>query len=70
MTVLSQQAESLYNRLKSYAESEVRDGWFSVYLDNAKPDDMSGSQFAGYLSALQQAGLYKQIDGCFGMVKV
>lgn len=45
--------------------------WFSVYLDNAKPANMSGTAFAGHLAALTNIGLYKPVDGfAWGEVKI
>jgi len=44
--------------------------WGIVYLDNAVPRGWSKHQFAGHLSDLKKAGLYKQIDGDFGRVKL
>lgn len=45
-----------------------------VYLDNAyaalRPYGVTRHQFAGYLSALQKDGKYKQCDEIFGMVVV
>lgn len=70
MTTLSTQATEILNNLRAYAESEVEDGWFSVYLDNVKPDNITGQQFAGYLSVLQQAGFYKQLNNVFGLVRI
>lgn len=41
-----------------------------VYLDNAKPADMSATAFAGHLGALEKAGQYKVEDGyAWGLVK-
>jgi len=48
--------------------------WGSVYLDNARFDlKISKHSFAGYLSALEGRGEYRQSpddDGYFGRVKV
>jgi len=45
--------------------------WGLVYLDNARPDEMSAHEFAGYLSALTNADLYCSLsDDCFGWVKI
>ena len=45
--------------------------WGLVYLDNARPDEMSAHEFAGYLSALERAGYYQpEGDDCFGYVKL
>jgi hypothetical protein len=74
MTNLSNQAaEILANLRKSVESTETRaDGeWGSVYLDNARPDGVSNRSFAGYLSALENAGLYEsQGDDFFGLVKL
>jgi hypothetical protein len=72
---LTNQATEILNALRSYAESTTEypngDVWASVYLDNARPNDMTANQFAGYLSALQAAGFYKPVDGMyFGEVKI
>lgn len=45
--------------------------WGTVYLDNAHLATISANQFAGFLSALKQAGLYQPTnDECFGLVKM
>ena len=72
---LSNQAQQILNALRSNAERQTQypngDVWASVYLDNARPDNISASQFAGYLSTLEKAGLYKTVDGSFfGEVKL
>jgi hypothetical protein len=55
----------------SFLSSENGAKFGIVYLDNAKPAGMSRRSFAGYLSTLQKAGLYKsQGDDCFGDVKL
>lgn len=63
--------------LRRAHESEYRAGWGSVYLDNAKPKEMSRRSYAGVLSALEKAGLYMPNtggdaihQGCFGEVKL
>jgi hypothetical protein len=57
--------------LRSKAEGEAVDGFKLVYLDNAKPEGMSPTAFAGHLGALQKAGLYKVIDEyAWGNVKM
>lgn len=52
--------------LQANAESErlAKDGkrWGMVYLDNAKPKDLSGRQWAAYLGQLAKKGLYIDID--------
>jgi hypothetical protein len=61
--------------LRPHHEGSVQDidgqRWASVYLDNARPFGMSPRRFAGHLSALEKAGLYKsQGDNCFGDVRL
>jgi len=74
MTKLSAQAtEILANLRKSVENTETRANgdWGNVYLDNARPDGVSNRSFAGYLSALEKAGLYEsQGDDFFGIVKL
>lgn len=70
---LSAKAAQVLAALRSSTEGsseEIKGVVFkSVYLDNARPAGMSARSFAGYLSALEEAGLYKsQGDDCFGMV--
>lgn len=72
---LSNEATQILNSLRNYGESTTTeangDVWTSVYLDNVRPNNMSANQFAGYLSALQSAGLYRPLDGAyFGEVKL
>lgn len=72
---LSIEATIILVRLRECSESAFtrRDGaqWAQVYLDNARPEGMSARSFAGYLSALERAGMYKsQGDDCFGDVKL
>lgn len=76
ITNLSVEATDLLARLRANIESEElrADGsrWGDGYLPNARPHTMSGHQFAGYLSALEAAGLYEKMadaDGFFGLVK-
>jgi hypothetical protein len=65
--------EAVLQSLRKNAEGykEIWDGvtFRQVYLDNAIPSGMSRHQFAGYLSALEKEGLYKKVDGFFGMVR-
>lgn len=70
MIAHSEKAARLLAALRRHVESE--DGeWGMVYLDNAKPRDMTGHQFAWHLSALSHAGLYKPVDGyAWGTVKL
>jgi hypothetical protein len=46
--------------------------WVAVYLDNAKPDGISGRAFAGHLSVLENLGFYQQEQGYtgFGWVRI
>lgn len=72
---LSIEATIILIRLRECGEREFtgHDGtqWSQVYLDNARPEGMSARSFAGYLSALERAGLYKsQGDDCFGDVRL
>lgn len=49
---------------------DTTEEWGSVYIDNAKPDDMTGRSFAGVLAALEGKGLYRsQGDDAFGYVR-
>jgi len=64
--------ETMLETTDSFRETDA-DGneWAQIYLDNAIPTGMSRRSFAGYLRALQRAGLYKtQGDDCFGMVRI
>jgi DNA-binding transcriptional ArsR family regulator len=59
---------------ESYESTVTEDDgsrWGSVYLDNARVEGMSPRSFAGHLSALEKAGLYKsQDDNFFGLVRL
>lgn len=56
--------------LRHAAEGPLEAGWRDVYLDNAA-HTLSRAQFAGHLSALEAAGLYKVVDGfAWGRVKM
>ena len=56
----------LLAELRRNVEQEI-DGWGQVYLANVG----SGHSFAGKLSALTNAGLYRPMDGHhFGLVKL
>jgi hypothetical protein len=73
--MLSTTANLLLVNMRACAEQEQTrpDGsrWGLVYLDNARPDDMSARAFAGYLSALKNAELYYSLnDDCFGLVRL
>jgi len=73
---LSPTALKIYEELLANQEgvtSTRQDGsrWASVYLDNARPDNVTPRQFAGYLRALEGAGLYRsQEDNFFGDVRL
>lgn len=63
--------DQVLQALRDHAESDDGNGFWTVYLDNAKPSGMSPHQFAGYLSALEKAGLYRPVDGyAFGQVRL
>jgi len=71
---LSQKATIVLKALIRYAESDYGgDGWWSVPIANVsahvKNGGMSGHEFAGYLSALTAAGLYREIEPGWGEVK-
>lgn len=71
---LTEKTTEVLNLLRKNVEGEVRLGngetWGTVYLDNARPGDLTGHQFAGRLAALEKAGLYVPVDGEFwGAVK-
>jgi hypothetical protein len=62
--------DTILQALRSKVESE-NEGWGEVYLDNAMPDDITPRQWAGYLSALERAGMYRPIDNyAWGSVKL
>jgi hypothetical protein len=62
-------SEIVLEALRAKGKSETN-GWLMVYLDNAKPQGMSFRAFAGHLSALEKAGLYRPVDGyAFGEVR-
>lgn len=61
--------------LREEAESDDGNGWWTVYLDNAKPKDWSPRKWAALLSNLKQKGFYRDIDdpdfkGAFGQIKM
>jgi hypothetical protein len=60
---------TILTALRNEAEGMNNNGWVSVYLDNARPDDVSAHQFAAILGNLKQKGLYRsQGDDFFGLV--
>jgi hypothetical protein len=71
----SKMNDLILTALRKKAESFSRDSdnvrWGMVYLDNARPNDMSRHKFAGHLSALTDRDLYAPTsDRCFGEVKM
>lgn len=61
--------------LREEAESNDGDGWWTVYLDNAKPKGWEGRKWAAILGSLKKKGLYREIDdpdfrGTFGQIKM
>lgn len=52
--------------------SATRPGtWADVYLDNAKPADVTATSFRACLAALAKQGLYRVIDGfAWGSVRL
>lgn len=68
---LSDDSTLVLNALRKESESDSREGWRMVYLDNARPSSMTPTQFRAQLSVLSKAGLYKVVDGyAFGEVKM
>lgn len=71
MTNLSPKTTEVLAALRSNVEGCDDNGFRDVYLDNARPAGMSAHAFAGHLSALEKAGLYRPYgDDCFGRVKI
>ena len=70
MTILNEAESKVLKGLRDAVEN-VTGEWGTVYLDNVVAS-VSEKQFAGYLSALKEKGLYKgdSEDECFGYVKV
>ena len=64
---LSQKAQEVLEALRGNHEGGymwTREGtWASVYLDNARPCDMSPRSFAAHLANLQKVGVYRTQDG-------
>lgn len=64
-------ADMILKLLRQNAEDETQPGWRLVYLDNARPSDVSPHAFAGFLSALEARGLYEVYDNfAWGVVKM
>lgn len=74
VAALTPASRKVYESLAAYAEatSDYRPGdasWWTVYLDNARPDDMPPRTFQAHLAVLSHAGLYKVEDSyAFGYV--
>jgi hypothetical protein len=63
-------AARLLESLRANVE-RVSNGWGEVYLDNAKPAEMSVHRFRANLAVLSKLGLYRVVDGyAFGDVKM
>lgn len=78
---MNTKTQEVLKALRDNAESDCfyqpeNEHWMCVYLDNAKADlKMSAHEFAGYLSALTERGLYQAYDdgennGFFGNVRM
>lgn len=72
---LSPDAAKTLASLRENHEYESEPGWGAVYLDNARHPDMRRHVWAGTLSALEAAGLYRpEVDrenrGIWGHVKL
>lgn len=56
--------------LRKNTEYDVGNGWYGVYLDNARIKGISDKEFRACLASLSKQGLYKVVDGyAFGEVK-
>lgn len=61
---LTPKTTEVLTALRHAAEGSLDRGARDVYLDNASASlGMTANQFAGHLSALEAAGLYKVVDG-------
>lgn len=72
---LSFQALRMYGYLKAHRDgmTEVDTNgyvWAQVYAMDINVKGIDKGQNAGYLSALEKAGLYRKIDDSFGMVRL
>ncbi len=71
--ILTTKETSILAALRAHVEDfeHTDEQWGSVYIDNAKPADMSPRSFAGVLAALERKGLYRsQGDDAFGYVRM
>lgn len=72
-TALSPKTAEVLAALRAHTEDRpVAPGtWGMIYLDNARPADMSDKSFRSHLAVLSKAGLYKVVDGwAWGQVKM
>ena len=69
---LTPKEKALYAVLVEEKETGVGDQWWSVYLDDAVVEGMSGSTRSGVFASLKKKGLYRGYDegGYFGEVRV
>lgn len=76
MTKLTEKSAQILAELRRISEGGVEtdaqgNQWRDVYLDNAFAFGLTRSAFAGHLSALEGAGLYRKYgDDCFGKVRI
>lgn len=69
---LTEKEAAILAALRAHVEAfeDTTELWGSVYIDNAKPENMPARSFAGVLSALERKGLYRpQGDDAFGYVR-
>jgi len=68
------QALRVYNTLKRLSECTETEHhnvqWGQVYIENITVAGLNDHQVAGYLSTLTERGLYRSIDGVFGLVRL
>lgn len=70
---LARKSDQVLAALRANAEDRNQPdaGWLMVYLDNAKPNNMSQKTFRSCLSVLSHSGVYKVMDGwAWGSVKM
>jgi hypothetical protein len=71
MATLTKNEELVLRALRTEAESDDGNGYWTVYLDNARPAGMSVHGFAATLGSLKNKGLYREVDGyAWGQVKM